>query len=88
MAYFRDNIERLGGYVPGFQPGRVDVVKLNTNENPYPPSDAVIAAMRGLDAEKLRRYPEPLGLEFCGAAAKVLRLAPVGQILLLRIKPS
>ena len=71
MGYFRENIDKLAGYVPGFQPERLDVVKLNTNENPYPPSDAVIAAVRGLDSEKLRRYPEPLGREFCRAAAKV-----------------
>ena len=46
MSYFRDNIEKMAGYVPGFQPKTADVVKLNTNENPYPPSPAVLAAIR------------------------------------------
>jgi len=41
MGYFRDNIEQMKGYEPGFQPKSTEVVKLNTNENPYPPSPAV-----------------------------------------------
>ena len=51
---------------PGFQPKAVDVVKLNTNENPYPPSPKVMEAIRNLPAEKLRRYPEPMGIPFVG----------------------
>ena len=42
MDYFRDNIEKVKGYEPGFQPKEADVIKLNTNENPYPPSPAVM----------------------------------------------
>ena len=48
MGYFRENIEKLDGYVPGFQPADTDVVKLNTNENPYPPSPKVIEAINGI----------------------------------------
>jgi len=71
MSYFRDNIEGLQGYAPGFQPKEADVVKLNTNENPYPPSPKVTEALGSLSAERLRRYPDPLGEEFRQAAGAV-----------------
>ncbi len=76
MGYFRDNIERAAGYVPGFQPGRSDVVKLNTNENPYPPSPQVIEAIKAIEPERLRRYPDPLGRAFREAAAAVNGVGP------------
>ena len=72
MSYFRENIEKIAGYTPGFQPDSTDVVKLNTNENPYPPSPRVIEAIRNIGPESLRRYPQPLGNEFRRAAGKVL----------------
>ena len=71
IGYFRDNIERTAGYMPGFQPGRADVVKLNTNENPYPPSPNVIEAIKTVEPERLRRYPDPSGREFRQVAAQV-----------------
>jgi histidinol-phosphate aminotransferase len=49
----------LTPYVPGEQPARRDLVKLNTNENPYPPSPDVMAAIVATDADSLRRYPDP-----------------------------
>ncbi|MBQ6352281.1 MAG: histidinol-phosphate transaminase [Lentisphaeria bacterium] len=58
-SYFRPAIDALAGYTPGEQPKIENLVKLNTNENPYPPSPAVIAAVAGFAAEKLRRYPDP-----------------------------
>lgn len=64
----------MDGYVPGFQPKDAEVVKLNTNENPYPPSPKVLEAIRNISAEKLRRYPEPLGDTFRRAAAEVFGL--------------
>jgi histidinol-phosphate aminotransferase len=76
MSYFRDNIEALKGYEPGFQPKQRDIIKLNTNENPFPPSPEVMKALAGIDAEKLRRYPDPMGDEFRQAAAEVHGLAP------------
>jgi len=72
MGYFRDTIEKMAGYTPGFQPKSADVVKLNTNENPYPPSPKAIEAVRNLPAERLRRYPEPNADTFRAAAASVL----------------
>ena len=76
MNYFRDNIERLEGYEPGLQPKQSDVIKLNTNENPYPPSPEVTKVLSRIDAEQLRRYPDPVGDEFRQAAAQVNGLAP------------
>lgn len=76
MGYFRQNIEKLAGYEPGFQPRENEVLKLNTNENPYPPSPAVMKALAELSAERLRRYPDPLGNEFRQAAADVNGVEP------------
>ena len=52
------------------------MLKLNTNENPYPPSPAVMRALAELSPEKLRRYPDPLGTEFRRAAANVNGVDP------------
>jgi histidinol-phosphate aminotransferase len=60
--YWSDIVHRLTPYVPGEQPALAHPVKLNTNENPYPPSPAVLAAIRGElgeSGESLRRYPDP-----------------------------
>ncbi len=50
----------MDGYVPGEQPQESGFVKLNTNENPYPPSPKVAAVLRGFDAARLRLYPDPV----------------------------
>ena len=61
VVYLRKNIDMMAGYTPGEQPGEGErVVKLNTNENPYPPSPQVLRALRELPAERLRRYPDPM----------------------------
>jgi histidinol-phosphate aminotransferase len=63
----------MDGYTPGEQPGAGErVVKLNTNENPYPPSEAVLRAVQQVEPEMLRRYPSPTADHFRNAAAKVL----------------
>lgn len=59
MTFERDNIRRLDGYRWGEQPDGAEVVKLNTNENPYPPTPAVQRALETLRAELLRTYPRP-----------------------------
>ncbi|MCJ7776745.1 MAG: histidinol-phosphate transaminase [Sedimentisphaerales bacterium] len=76
MSYFRENIERAAGYKPGFQPKSAEVVKLNTNENPYPPSPAVMKAIADIQPEQLRRYPDPMGNMFREAAAKINGVEP------------
>ena len=55
--FLRESVARLPPYVPGLQ--RSGVLKLNTNENPYPPPATVAAALAAFDAEALRLYPEP-----------------------------
>lgn len=76
MGYFRDNIEQMAGYTPGFQPKALDVVKLNTNENPYPPSPKVLQVLAEVRPEQLRRYPDPMATAFREAAAAVHGVAP------------
>ncbi len=53
------SVNRLHAYVPGEQPAGGNVIKLNTNENPYPPSPKVDEALRGMTMDRLRRYPPP-----------------------------
>ncbi|HDL63885.1 MAG TPA: histidinol-phosphate transaminase, partial [Proteobacteria bacterium] len=60
MSYFRSNIDDLEAYVPGFQPKGGGFIKLNTNENPYPPAPGVFQTLRDFDPERLRRYPDPV----------------------------
>jgi len=58
--YFRNNIASLEGYIPGDQPRNEGMIKLNTNENPYPPSPRVLSSLRKSVDRSLRFYPEPL----------------------------
>src|SRR5262245_1263475 len=82
MPGLRANIQSMAGYVPGEQPRGGDYIKLNTNENPYPPSPRVFEAIReALTGDRLRKYPEPLGDTFRIAAGKVLGVSP-DQILI------
>ncbi len=75
MSYFRDNVEKAIGYIPGLQPDKLDIVKLNTNENPYPPSPAVLEVIRNISAEQIRRYPQPQANNFRKAAAQVFKIS-------------
>src|SRR3954453_17021651 len=78
----RPNIRAMAGYGPGEQPKDAEYVKLNTNENPYPPSPRVFEAIRAaLTGDKLRKYPEPLGDTFRQAAGKVLGVPPASILL-------
>jgi histidinol-phosphate aminotransferase len=70
MSYERASLKRVDGYVAGKQPRSADAIKLNTNENPYPPGQAVMEAMRGVSPEALRRYPSPYADDFRAAAAR------------------
>ncbi len=70
MAYERPLISDLHAYAPGEQPADMSrVIKLNTNENPYPPAPEVMAAIHQVSADALRRYPSPSAAGFRGAAA-------------------
>jgi histidinol-phosphate aminotransferase len=70
-GYFRTNITAMQGYVPGEQPRDDGYIKLNTNENPYPPSPRVAAALRKAVGPSLRLYPEPLSDSLRAVAASV-----------------
>lgn len=54
---WEENVRKVTPYTPGEQPKKTDVIKLNTNENPYPPAPGVAKAAAALDVEKLRLYP-------------------------------
>lgn len=70
------HIARMTGYVPGEQPREEGVLKLNTNESPYPPSPAVLAAIRAAVDERLRLYPDPLATSLRERAGTVFGLDP------------
>ena len=70
MRYARRLLESVEGYVPGEQPRTADVIKLNTNENPYPPSPRVTEAIRALTPDAFRRYPDPMAESFRRACAR------------------
>ena len=74
--FFRPEIEAMAGYSPGEQPQAGKFIKLNTNENPYPPSPKVAAAIQEVAATSLWRYPDPLANAFRRRAAEVLGVAP------------
>ena len=81
MSYFRDNIEKMEGYTPGKQPKDGIYIKLNTNENPYPPSQKVLDAIQKAVNVDLRLYPDPLAVKAREKVASVLGVKP-GQVLL------
>ncbi len=59
MENWETYVRKVVPYVPGEQPSGEQVIKLNTNENPYPPAPGVLRALRESDGGKLRLYPEP-----------------------------
>src|SRR5947207_14939055 len=67
----RQTIRQMQGYVPGEQPQDKRYIKLNSNENPYPPSPHVIAALQRAAGEDLRLYPDPLANRLLDTAAAV-----------------
>jgi histidinol-phosphate aminotransferase len=71
--FLRPSIRAMAGYTPGEQPQGDGIVKLNTNENPYPPSPRVLSAIEEhLRGDRLRKYPDPVGTAFRRAAGRVL----------------
>jgi histidinol-phosphate aminotransferase len=71
MSWFKDNIESMSAYVPGAQPsGRA--VKLNQNENPYPPSPKVADVLADFPTDRLALYPDPMVEDFRRAVAEAL----------------
>jgi len=73
---FRPNIARLRGYVPGEQPREKGYIKLNTNENPYPPSPLVLARLRDACSADLRLYPDPDAWALRRKLGEIFAIAP------------
>ena len=76
MSYESDLALRIVPYVAGEQPKNVKLIKLNTNENPYPPSPKVAEAIAAVPADALRLYPDMDATALCAAIAQVNGVAP------------
>lgn len=75
-SVFRPAIDRMAGYRPGEQPQESGWVKLNTNENPYPPSPRVVDAIRHAADGRLNVYPDPHATGFRRVAAELFGVDP------------
>ncbi len=75
MLPIRDSVRQSAGYVPGEQPQTTDFIKLNTNENPYPPPDSIFATIPA-ELAKVRLYPDPVSRQLRQAAARVFGVTP------------
>ena len=81
MPYERDNIQKMKGYTWGEQPENGKTLKLNTNENPYPPSPHVQQCIDGLQASSLRTYPPPTADQLRNSIAEHHELE-IGNVLI------
>lgn len=66
---WEEYVRKVVPYVPGEQPKRKDIIKLNTNENPYPPAPGVKRAYEAFELGQLRKYPDPSAEKLVGAIA-------------------
>ncbi|MCM1056584.1 MAG: histidinol-phosphate transaminase [Firmicutes bacterium] len=73
---WEDNVRKVVPYVAGEQPNRPDVIKLNTNECPYPPAPGVARMAAGMDCGALRLYPDPDGAPLTEALAAYYHVSP------------
>lgn len=74
MSSWKDNLRTIDPYVPGEQPQLSDMIKLNTNENPYPPSPKARDVLTNFELDTLRLYPDPDSSLLVNAIAKDMRL--------------
>lgn len=74
MKLWENNIRRVTPYVPGEQPQGDRLIKLNTNENPYPPAPGVIKALKDMDGQQFRKYPDPAASSLVAALGEVYSL--------------
>src|SRR5437667_5134465 len=81
-SFIRASVRAMAGYTPGEQPRDDGIIKLNTTENPYPPSPRVLEALRAaLTGDRLRKYPDPVGTAFRQTAGRVLGVDPDGILI-------
>ena len=76
MMKWEELVRKVEPYVPGEQPDQPDMIKLNTNENPYPPAPGVEQAIKETDVDALRLYPDPTTAELIGAIAEYYHVSP------------
>lgn len=74
MTKWEANVRKVVPYTPGEQPDDEKMIKLNTNENPYPPAPGVERVLRGMDADTMRLYPDPTAGELVRAIAEAYGL--------------
>ena len=79
--FLNDKLASLEPYTPGEQPKISRLIKLNTNENPYPPSPEVKRALAEMDKDAWRLYPDPQTGEAVEAIADHFGLTPA-QVML------
>ena len=70
MSSWRENVRKVIPYVPGEQPNKPGMIKLNTNENPYPPAPGVQRVLDSFQADTLRLYPDPAVTELTECLAE------------------
>lgn len=76
MRAWEENVRKVIPYVPGEQPNSSHMIKLNTNENPYPPAPGVLEALKNFQTDSLKLYPDPTAGVLVNALAKEYKLAP------------
>ena len=76
MKNWEANVRKVVPYTPGEQPKNKNIIKLNTNENPYPPAPGVEETLKTIDVDRLRLYPDPLISDLVGAVADAYQVRP------------
>lgn len=76
MSNWENNVRKVVPYVPGEQPNKEKMIKLNTNENPYPPAPGVKKVLETFQVDRLRLYPDPLIGKLVNAIAKYYDVNP------------
>lgn len=76
MSEWENKVRKTVPYTPGEQPDEPDMIKLNTNENPYPPSPKAAAALREMNPDQMRLYPDPSASVLVNALADYYHLDP------------
>ena len=74
MSTWEENVRKVIPYTPGEQPNQPDMIKLNTNENPYPPAPGVEKALKEMDMDAMRLYPDPAAYDLVHAIAQMYSL--------------
>ena len=70
MSKWEDNVRKVVPYTPGEQPKIKNIIKLNTNENPYPPAPGVLQTLKEIDIDSLKLYPDPAAQNLVDALAE------------------